>query len=396
VSSTPIGSITYQVAGPGLCISTTPAGANLGEWVSPYGANGGVTLTNNSVYRMRATMSTNQTTPGSVPFWDIYLQNFDPANPVGAQAYLADYYFLDGTGSANAVKGPATGLNTFDLWYAPAALTTPQWTDGTSGVFTSTYDTKRDFRLIFRILDVDGAGYGAETDSGQICLTNLVVDKFDLARMYLIGNATVYNLNPMIPGQNGVSILNLLHDSFGILDGTGATTDYVTSSALTLAPADPNGWLTELTTLTPGDTNNPTVNDPNYGDGSAVVDNYPVTWDSNSLYEVLVTVSAPDAAGQNNGPDALRIGVDTKTAELVADSYMTTGLSRVGMPKLAAPQTYSMFFWSHNRSASVFPNTARLRWRMEVLNASSFNPARKTGGIRIHSVQVKKVNFFGQ
>jgi len=399
VSSSPIGNITYQSGTPaaplGLCITTTAAGANLGEWVSPYGSGGGVQLTKNKVYRMRATMSTNQVTAGSVPLWDIYLQNFNPAGAGGDQAYLADYYFLDGTGSANAVKGPATGLNTFDLWYAPAALQANQWNDTTTGVFNTAFDGKRDFRLIFRILDVDGAGYGAETDSGRICLTDLSVDSFDISNMYKVGNAMVYSLNPIIPGINGVSVLDLLHDSFGQVNGTGSTKDYATSSALTLVPTDPAGWLTELTSITPGDALNPVAGTPEYGNGSSIIDNYPVNWEGSTLYQVVVTASAPDAAGQNNGPDALRLGVDAKSAEVLADSFMTTGLSRVGMPKLAAPQTYQMFFWSHNRSLSTLPEIARLRWRVEVLNSSSFNPARKTGGVRIHSVQVNKVKFPG-
>jgi len=390
VSSSPIGSITYQTVG-GLCITSTAAGANLGELVSPYGTAGGVQLTANSVYRMRATMTTNQTNAGQVPLWDIYLQNFNPAGAGGDQAYLADYFFLDGTGSANAIKGPATGLNQFDLWYAPAALSTPQW----AGVFGTTYDGKRDMRLVFRVLDVAGAGYGAETDSGQICMTNLVVDKFDTTRMYEVGNSQVYSLNPVIPGINGVSVLDLLHDTFGILDGSGTTKDYVTSSALTLKPLDPAGWTTELTTITPGDSINPPASDPTYGNGSSVIDNYPINWDSNSLYQINVSVSAPDALGATNGPDALRIGFDSKTSEILGTSFMTTGLTRVGMPKFAAPQTYTMFFWSHNRTLSAVPETGRLRWTLDVMNAAAFNPVRKTGGIRIHSVQVKKVNFYG-
>jgi hypothetical protein len=410
------GSVTPSTA-TGLCLAVTAAGVNVGQWVSPYGANGGMALVLNSVWRIRATMTTDQVTPGLVPLWDIQVQNFNTNATTGAylngdEAYLADFLFLDNTGSANAIKGPAAGINTFDCWFAPSAVRTPQWnakalTTGNAGV--------ADMRMIFRVLDVAGAGYGGELDTGTICLTNLQIDRFDLGTEFPVaGNPDVYNLNPVISGPNGVTVSNLIADNFGGGPGTGAISDY-SVAPLTITPADPSGWLTELTQIRPGDANNPSIGSGTYTQ-AATADNYPIPWTANTLYEIQVVASAPDVVGENNGPDSLAIGFEAITDEILGENYMTSGLDRIGMPKQQSsvtpfgPQTYSVWFWGHQPSALTIPGAQSLRWLVDVLNASpSFDRpdpttgfpgtgpviARNVGGIRIHSVKVTKVGFTG-
>jgi hypothetical protein len=376
----------------GLCISVPATGNNIGEWVSPYNI---FPLVDNGVYRIRLTMSTNQNTALSVPFWDMYIQNLAtaPATPAGDFGYGGDYYFLDNTGSANAVAGPATGLNQFDIYYAPLAFRTAQWKSTTTGAFNPALDADNDARVVFRILDADDAPIQAQNDSGQICLTNIVIERFDFDNV--IEGAQVASLNPFTQGINGVTVDDIVE--FSNNNGGGSNRDFATNP-LTLTPQDPAGWLLELTSITPGDVTNPTLGTPAYGDGSSIIDNYPINWESNTLYMATVMTSAPNATAETNGPDAFRIGFDAKTIELLSDNIILSGLTnRPGMPKQGAPQPYTAFFWSHNRSLETAPEAARLRWRIDVLNSDTYNrPAgvtRNLGGIRFHSVEVRKVTF---
>jgi hypothetical protein len=164
-----LGSATFSSAG-GLCISVTAAGASVGEWISPWSV---ITMAANQVWRLRATMTTTQNTPGSVPLYDYVVQNLntDPVNGSildGDQAFIADFMFLDNLGSKNAIKGPAAGRNTFDMWFAPAAVSTAQWNNGTTGGVAAANDADNDARVVLRVLDVDNIGYGGEVDSGHL------------------------------------------------------------------------------------------------------------------------------------------------------------------------------------------------------------------------------------
>lgn len=381
------GTVTFSQTG-GLCVSVSAAGVNIGEWVSPYPV---IDLVDNAVYRIRLQMTTSQTTAGSVPLWDVQIQNLSltPVADNTTQAFIGDYFFLDNTGSANAIKGPVTGLNQFDVWYTPAQFRTAQWRNTTTGAFAPANSAAVDARLAWRILDADNNAYGAGTDSGQICVTNVTVDRFDYANV--IEGATVYTLNPITSGVNGVTAADVI----GTGAGAGSVRDFSTSP-LTITPLDPAGWITELTLITPGDTNNPTVGSGGYGDGSLIVDNFPIPWDANTLYMYTVEASAPNATGESDPADAIRLAFDTATTELLGDSYVTRspGLAGTpGMPKQGTPQPYTMFWWSHNSSLSTFPNAARMRWKLDVLNTVNFDSGPNAGGVRFQNISVKKVTF---
>jgi hypothetical protein len=395
-----VGNTTYSTAG-GICAAVTLTGANIAEWVSPYGTI--IQLVDNAIWRIRATMSSNQTTLGSTPLWDIRIENFRSdaggADPTGGTelAYGSDFMFLDNTGSANRI-GSSPGLTQFDLWFTPAASATPQFRDPTTGAFTAARDAINDARIVYRIIDVDGAGYLGEQDAGTLCITNLVVDRFDLDDQF--SPTQVYNLNPMTQGISGVTAADLIGSA---TDGSGSNKDFSTAP-LTLTPSSAAGWLTELTLIDPGDTTNPPPSDAAYGDGTAGLDNYPITWEPNVLYKVSVVASAPSAAAETNGPDALRLSYDARTIELLGEAYALTGMGQVGMPKqvstVGSTQTFAQYFWSHNASLTTVPNGNRLRWRVGVFNTTNYDHGspvqpRNPGGIRIHSVKVEKVQFFG-
>jgi hypothetical protein len=397
VSGTPVNSATLSTAG-GLCISVTATNTNIGEWISPYNI---FPTVDNAVYRFRLNMTTNQGTAGAGPLWDLLIQNLaldGSGNPTNGtdQAFSGDYFFLDNTGSANAIAGPSQGLNQFDVYYAVSAFRTQQWRSTTTGAFQPSLDPANDARLVLRVLDAENAGYGGESDSGQICMTSILIERFDFGNI-LEGNI-VYQLDPITSGINGVSIDNLIARLSPGTAGSGSSNDFNTNP-LTITPADANGWLTELTFVTPGDTTNPPVTDPGYGSGSSIIDNYPIVWQDNTLYMYTAMVNAPDATGETDGPDCLRLGFDAKTIELFGDSYILTGLTgKPGMPKTGAPQPYTMFWWSHNASLSTVPEAARLRWKLDVLNTtpSYDRPAGNTanqGGIHIDSIVVREATW---
>jgi hypothetical protein len=371
----------------GICINVPLTGTNTGEWVSPYGA---IQLVDNNVWRLRFTMSTTATAAGTVPLWDIILQNIDRTLAVSADhSYLADYFFWDNAGSANAIAGPAQGRNTFEVWYTPSAVKTGQWRNG---AFTTTNEPLNDMQLHFRVLDADGASVG-ELDAGTICVTNLVIDRFDLDN--LLTDVQEYLLDPISPGISGVSVTSVADASssnFGV-------------NPLTITPTNPAGWQNSIASVTPGDTNNPDVTSGSYTE-AAIADNFPIIHQSNTLYKLEVAMSAPDANSETRGPDGVRLGMDLKTNEVLAESYYTTGMGFVGAPKTVATaggaQTYTMFFYGHSTTQIVGPTgAARVRPRVDVLSAATYNrptstDVNNTGGVRIHSIRVSRVAFFGQ
>jgi len=419
VTTTPFGPATYSSGTAGICMAVTalgPAGTSGGtiaSWESPYGGAsgvGGIQLTQNSVWRLRLAMTTTQNTANLVPLWDVVITNLSLDNTQGDFAYAADYDFLDNAGSANAIKGPSAsnGLNQFDIWYTPSPVQAPQWTSTSTGAFKPSLDADNDMRITFRVLVAGNAGYLGELDNGTICMTNLVIDRFDLST--ISNSVNVYNLNPIVSGINGVSVVDVLGVASG-LPGAGSTKDF-TTTPLTIGPADPAGWLLELTVITPGDTTNPVPGTGAYGNGSPIVDNYPIPWVSNTLYRVQVGASAPTVGDETRGPDSLLLGFEVPTFEIFGSSYVTSSnfkdplLSYTGMPKNAAsvspvgPQTYNLFFWSHSSTASGVAETNRIRWKVDVLNTDSFNrpngtDVRNTGKVTINSVTVSKVTFFG-
>jgi hypothetical protein len=377
----------------GLSASVTLANsASIGEWVSPYGI---IDLVANSVWRLRASMASDQGTVGSQPLWDVIVHNFD--NVGGAPAtfgYATDNYFLDNTGGASRIQvGAGPGLSTFEIWTTPLAVRTAQWNNPTTGAFTAARDAANDMQIIFRLLHAHAAGINAQQDSGQLTMTGLVIDRFDLDNQNPLTNVDVYTIgttNPWQLGANGVTVTEII----------GGGSNPFTASQMDILPP-PGGWTLELTQVIPGDGNDPIPSDPSYAANAAqVLDNYPILHEANQLYEIQAELSAPDANAVTDGPDAVRLGYNTKTFEHFADFFMLSGLDNVGMPRTGASQTYTAFFWSHNPTSLAAQNVDRLRWRFEVLNSDTFNTnrdnANNTGGVRIHSIKVRKVSFFGQ
>jgi hypothetical protein len=397
-TSTVINGASASATG-GLCITVPLGGVNIGLWTSPYQQ---INLAANTAWRLRLTMSTDQANATQVPLWDLLLENLGGA--ASEQAYIGDSLFLDNVGSANAIKGPAVGRNDFEVWYAVSAVVTPQFNDPATGVIRAGLDADNDMRVIFRVLDTDASsGIQGQLDSGQICLQQLDIDAFDVVTD-LATRLNVQTINPITEGTSGVTVFDLL----GTLvpgPGNGSNHDFL-SNPLTLTPKDPvNGWVVELTSITPGDSlNDVPISDPAFSPAGSA-DDWPIPWDADTLYELQVEASAPDATAETNGPDSILLGFEAKTTELLSDSYVLTGFpGRPAMPKqvstVGGTQTYTMYWNSHSRTLSGVAGSERIRWKVLVLNTDAYNrplfsDVNNHGGIRIHSIKVNKVTFFG-
>jgi hypothetical protein len=359
----------------GICLEAPLTGVNFANWSSPYQI---INLVDNAVFRIRLTVDSTQTTAFKNPLWDIVYDSF-ATNPAERQdAYGGDFFFLDNEGGANA---PGTlGRTEFEVWAAPIPVAAPSWR---ANAFTTAMEPSNDMRLIFRILDADGAGYGAETDLGRICLKSLDITKFDITNDLQEG-AVVFNAATI---TNAATDNPLTATSFSATGLVGTTATFA-SGAVTITPTDSNGWTNEISKIEPGDT---TVNTST---GAGLTDNWPITWENQTLYKAEVQVSAPDATGESNPPDAIRFGMDTPTTELIYLAHITPNMNRAGTPKQGTPQTYTSFFFSHNLSLTTIPNAKALRPRMDCLDGDALQANGFTtnkGGVKVSSMKVTKM-----
>jgi hypothetical protein len=249
-----LGTVTFSSTA-GLCIQVGAGSTNVGTWSSDYGF---IQLTANTVYRLRAKLTSDQTTAGLNPLWDVVIDNYGTTN--GANAYGGDYLFLDNEGGANAPGSLGRGDAGFEVWFTPLPVATPQWaTDGTS----TAADPDNDMRVIFRVLDAANSGYGGELDLGKLCLTELQIDKFDLDEM--TEAATVFDA-PTITQATSADASKFSASGF-------ASNISWAGNAVTITPTDATeGYGIELAKIEPGDT----TADLNAGTGLA--DNWSIAW----------------------------------------------------------------------------------------------------------------------
>jgi len=364
-----------------MCMTVTAAGLNDGEWYSPYGATGnqnasGVDLTDNSVYDFRFNTTTNQGTVGNVPLISFILDNSDPDDPFGAaNAYNQETFFLDNIGGANSPASTGGfGRPSHSVWFAPSAVGTPQWRNG---AFTAGNDVINDFRIRFRVFDLDGGGWNAEADLGQVCLTG-----YDWARWNLGDMAVVSNEYDVTDISIATSATNGTHTVAGFVSNIAFS-----GGNVTVTPSDAGGYTNELVGFTPGDTNNPLTTG-----GADVLDNYPVPQQEDAVFVHRVWV----AATAGSPLDLLRHGTDNPTQENISLTVQTAGMGAVGMPTTGAAQEYLAFTAGNSVTESTLEGHNRLRPRMDIIcnPALSFNgESSNTGGIILERMSVDVVNF---
>lgn len=377
-TSSAINSATLTVGSNGVCIEVAADNTNIGTWTSPYPM---FEMADNSVYRIRANMNGSQTTVGLVPLWDVIIQNFDSATGLsGANAYFADYLFLDNEGGANAV-GPTSGITDIELFFVPLPAKAPAWQDATTGAFSAANDDKNDVQMIFRVLDADATGgYGGELDVGQVCIQTITIDRFDLDAGVTEG-ATIVDL---ALNQTNYRAQDLLGSS---------TFDWGTAGEVTFGPTDGNYEL-EIVTVEPGDGDHLGV-----GGSGAADDDFPIVWEDDTIYMVEMSVSAPTVGDEAQPHDVIQLGMDPPTWECFMLNSVTRGdstMHNLGMPKSGTPQTWVTFFNGHQASSSAQSDFVRLRPRVQILDseALAFNgETANSADMTIHGITVKKVTL---
>lgn len=365
-------------AGQGICIGVPAAGVNIGQWSQT--ANF-IDLTANAVYELRATMDSTQSTLEAVPLFDFVYDNF--TNPATSpNAYGGDYLFLGNEGGANA---PGSGGRTeYRMFFTPMPILTPQFNSPATGAFTAANAPLNDMRVYFRIIDADGAGYNAEEDLGTICMENVEIWQYDMDDEQNVG----------APAYDVQNITAATH--YGLAPGGGTNFNF-SGGNVTIAPTNAAGWNDEgIMIVQPGD------NVLNVVTGVGVLDDFPVAWASDQLFKVTVVLSGSNAAADTNPPDAVRMGADGPTTELLCANNVTPNFSTIGSPKqvstVGAPQEYVCYFYTHNETRSGLPNSHQLRPRFDLINVAALSAngfPRNAGGVTMHSMTMQQVTFPG-
>jgi hypothetical protein len=384
-SNRDFGTMTHsQSATNGLCMEVPALGANFGTWFSVFGF---IPLVENAVYRIRMEFITNSTLNLTPLFNLVYENGSQAGGPVNA--YGGSALFLDNVGGANAPQNRSTHI----VYVTPLAVTTTQWNNTTTGPFAAANAATKDMRAIFRLLDVEGAGYGGELDVGQVCLRTIDIVRFAF-NSAIIEDANLYNITSFTDA--GTSGGPAAGPSGYQVDFIVGTTVSFSGGMITLTPAQASGWTVEVAIVRPGDK---TATLAGNGAGSDIADNFPLTWEADQLYLVTAGISAVNAAAEANPPDILQITVDQPTNEIIHGSYQTTKYDLSGSPKSGAAQDFNGFWYSHNVTANSggTPNFATFRPRVEVLCREDIVPpggaAANTGGVIIHSIRVQKVRY---
>jgi len=369
ISAVDFGTVTASQNGTtGMCLNVPAAGVNLGTWRSSDAPFNFIPLVDNAVYRILMTVSTTSSL-GGTPLWTIVYEN-------QATASGGEYLFLDNEGGANA---PAPlGRSTFSVWITPPPVGTAAWKNTTNGPFAAANAGTRDYRLIFKILDVENVGYGGETDAGSVCIKDIDVVRYDIGAVTT--NATPLNVTSVTDALSaGNSQIDFILGTNVAFNGGVAT---ISSSGTTWANI-------EVALFRPGDK---TVTAPP-GSAADTSDNWPVAWEDNTLYQVSFGLSAPDANSETNPPDILVLGMDSPTNEVISTNYITTRFALSGMPKQGAAQTYTSFHYGHTLSATTAPFGKLLRPRLQIICRPDFTDSNDTGSLNVSNYSVKKVTF---
>jgi hypothetical protein len=162
-----------------------------------------------------------------------------------------------------------------------------------------------------------------------------------------------------------------------IVNAAPTNVSYAGGSA-TITPSNSTAWETEVINFDPGDT---TVD---YNTPTTLSDNWPIPWTSNQLLKYTCGIQAPDATGETNPPDAITLQMDPASTEVLEQDLLALTTNKIGGPKASVVNDYTMFFYTHNKSASPISQLSFLRTRVGILCRSDLHTAgTKTGGLKI-------------
>ena len=363
--------------GEGLCIEVGLEGGVIGSWISPYQL---IELSAMTVYRVRAFVNAGILPAGTTPLWGLTVDNFstdqdlqpaDPAVPVIDNKYGAEYFVLDNVGGANS----ANGSTEFHFFFTPLPVIDADWNSPTMGMFTVSRDSNNDARVAFRVVEADGIGYGGELDAGRVCLEAIEIVSLDINSIAVEANE--YRVDELSSETHTVDLLATV--------GAGSVVGYVEEGVL-IEPAGGN-WEVALATVTPGN------RDPGYpGDLAEAVDNYPVVDTDGGLYRVQMGVVAPDGAAEAEPVDAIRLGADDSTNEVLMTSNVLATVNTIGMPKADRETVYTTFYHSGYLTLDTTAGAGRIRPRADILCVDTVGPpGGNPNGVIITSMSMDRM-----
>ncbi len=86
-------------------------------------------------------------------------------------------------GCSNAPRAATFARSSHLVWFVPPPVTTDQWRDPDTGAFTAANDPINDMRIRYRVFDVDGGGWLASNDNGEVRLGFIDIDHLNLDNM---------------------------------------------------------------------------------------------------------------------------------------------------------------------------------------------------------------------
>lgn len=390
------GATSGTAGGTALCIeggadhpgtTENPDGAYIGQWDSAYNY---ITVAANTVFNIRAYVNGSQTSAGHTPFWDMYVSNYvwDGSAMRGLNLFGGDAYIQDNRGGANSALSTSSGSGTlYQMWWTPLAIDTPQFTNSTSGAFIAANADGLGASVSFRMLDVDAQN--GKDKSGSLCLTTLIVDKWPLSSMRLIGSSPIWSVNGgQFAAANASGTGTVLAETF-----VGTQFTYPSGNLL-ITPSTASAGV-DVITITPGRNLDWAIDDDpatTQNEAQAIADNFPVAWQSDKLIMLTAEMAAPTATDASNPLDVILLGMDNPTNEVLMESFVTNEANFCATPKTTAA-TYRAFFWTHKVSVSTNAYHKFLRPRLFFYNSASLTKGNNTGATRVSKLAVQEVVF---
>jgi len=361
------GITTSTNGGTAICLNSPLVGNNAGFWYSDYGK---IVLVKNAVYRIRMNVNSSNVTAGSTPFWDVVVDNVSADLTKGFNAYGADFMFFDNLGGADsAIQTP--GGKKFEMWFTPPAVKTARWNDSSvasgagSSLFSSGNVANKDGRITFRVLDVNSnGGITADQKSGSLCLMQLVIDRYDLSTLVIDADAGNYS---------AASLANTTH----VIDNFGGATAVFSSGTVVVTPTSGNMYIR----VSPG---NGVIDTP-----TERLDNWPVPWADQTLYQVTVGMSAANSTP----PGAYWVGSDTASQELLGEGFCTNQGWGAGEPQPGTAQDFVFYMHGNYQGTGGSPADAsyvRLRPKVVIGDTPQLHG---TGAVTISSMKMEKCHF---
>jgi hypothetical protein len=381
---------------------------NSGYWQS---ADSYIDVVADSVWCLRMKVTSDQTDPLHVPWWNVVLKNEvdlgiygrGPYGYGGEAFYLAnigsgsDPVANQGVNAAMADDQVALGVgrNMFEFWYTPACIGTTRFTGNYQTGAPDNEDAEQYLVMMFRVLD-NRLDMLAGVDEGRVSLEDLDLYRYPLTPSGSTTNVMNATLN------TAASSTWQAFDSYVASGGNASI--YTWGTYLNVSPN--TDWTGNVVDIYPG-------TDRDWSDlagGTNVADNFPITWEDNTLYRLQFGMSNPGATNDMvEPPDQIMLLMDSPTNEIIATSLVTPGLNiwnadptlinYYAMPNSGAAQTYQMFYYSHSvpRSGDIHANVKAIRPRIQlaagVARTYNLTYIYNRGNLNVHTVRVDKVTY---